>query len=108
MGMFNLVLGATVAVPIIMRRTAGMYDELQEIVNMMGIPEYLMLATPTFAIGSFIGAILIRNFNNERGKRSKWLFYITYPVHLAVIALIGVALGIISFNLYGVMFVGLP
>ena len=107
MGAYYLIFGAFAALPVILLRAVGLEHEVQNLVYMTGIPVYIMLATPTFAIGSFIGAILIRNFNGERGKRSKWLFYVAYPMHLAIIALIGVALGVISFNLYGVFFVGL-
>jgi hypothetical protein len=56
---------------------------------------------PTFAIGNIIGALLIRNYNSDRGKSAKWLFYTAYPVHLAVIALISVALGLTGFTLLG-------
>ena len=101
MGIIYLLFGATAAVPILMLRAAGMEYEIQNIVNATGMTEGMMLAAPTFAIGSFLGAILIRNFNGERGKRSKWLFYVAYPAHLAVLSAIGIALGVISFNLFG-------
>ena len=104
MGIFYLLLGAMSAVSILMLRVAGMEYEIQNIVYSTGMSEGMILAAPTFAIGAFLGAILIRNFNGERGKRSKWLFYVAYPVHLAIIAAIGIALGVISFNLFGFSF----
>ena len=36
-----------------------------------GMPPELTMVAPFFAIGCFIGAVLVKNFNNERGKRSK-------------------------------------
>ena len=101
MGIFYLLLGATAAVPILMLRAAGSEHEIQNIVDSMGMSEIMILAMPTFAIGAFLGALLIKNFNGERGRRAKWLFYVAYPVHLAVLAAIGIALGVISFNLFG-------
>jgi len=70
----------------------------------MGMTAEFMLAMPTFALGCFAGAILIRNYNNDRGKPAKWLFYVAYPVHLAVIAAVAVALGLVSFSLFGIGF----
>ena len=66
-----------------------------------GMPPELAMVAPSFAIGCFIGAVLIKNFNNERGKRSKWLFYVFYPLHLAVLAGIGIAIGTTEFSLFG-------
>lgn len=72
-----------------------------ELYGGMGMSKELAMAAPTFAIGCFIGAILIRNYNNDRGRRAKWLFYIAYPLHLAVLAGIAVAMGITEFSLFG-------
>jgi len=58
----------------------------------------------TFCIGSFFGAVLLRNFTGERGKKSKWLFYTVYPVHLAIIAAVAVLLGVTGFSLFGFSF----
>jgi len=67
----------------------------------IGFPLEVVFAMPTFALGCFLGAILIRNYNGDRGKRAKWLFYIAYPLHLAVLAAIGLALGLTEFSLFG-------
>ena len=53
---------------------------------------------PSFIIGVIAAAVLLYNYNGERGKRMKYLFYVIYPVHLAVLAGVGLALGIISFG----------
>ncbi|MCL2195912.1 MAG: conjugal transfer protein TraX, partial [Oscillospiraceae bacterium] len=57
----------------------------------------LMAVSSTFIIGCIAAALLLRNFNGERGKRMKWAFYVIYPVHLAVIGLVAwLALGTVS------------
>ena len=66
-----------------------------------GMPQEIAIVAPSFAIGCFIGAVLIKNFNNERGKRSKWLFYVFYPLHLAILSGIGIAIGTTEFSLFG-------
>jgi len=80
-----------------MKSTPGMEYELQELVGNLGIKFFM--AMPTFAIGCFAAAVLLKNYNGERGKPAKWLFYIVYPLHLAVIGLIGVALGLANFSM---------
>ena len=55
----------------------------------------------TFVIGCIAGALLIRNYNGERGKRMKWLFYAFYPLHLAILAAVALALGLTSLSVFG-------
>jgi len=56
---------------------------------------------PTFAIGCFLAAILLKNYNGERGKPMKWLFYAFYPLHLFVLAAVGLMLGFVSLSVFG-------
>jgi len=103
-GIYYLIFGAISALtPIIYFTTDDpvLAAEIRAVVEAMGMPMEIMLATPTFALGAIAGAILIRNFNGERGKRSKWLFYVVYPAHLAVIAVVMWATGLAAFNLFG-------
>jgi len=101
-GSFFLLFGLLSTGSLLMlKNMPGMEAEFQYAVANTGMTMDLLLATPTFAIGCFLGAILIKNYNGERGKPAKWLFYVTYPVHLAVIAMVGVALGVIEFSLFG-------
>jgi len=101
-GIIFMVLGMLSALVPLMYLTTGAFAEEMAVITMTtGMSINLMVATPTFAIGCFVAAILIRNFNGERGKRSRWLFYVMYPTHLAIIALIMVLMGLATFNLFG-------
>ena len=101
-GIFFLLFGLLAGIlPMIYLSTGAFAAEIYAIVETTGMTVELMAVTPTFAIGAFLGAILIRNYNGERGKRAKWLFYIAYPLHLAIIALVAVLMGITTFNLFG-------
>jgi len=101
-GVIFLVFGLLSGLAPIMYLTTGQLAyEVHSISETTGMAIELMAVTPVFAIGCFLGAILIRNFNGERGKRAKWLFYVAYPLHLAVIALAMVLAGVATFNLFG-------
>jgi len=84
-----------------LKNTPGMEQEAQYMLDNLGISVEFVLAMPTFAIGCFLGAFLIRNYNGDRGKPAKWLFYIAYPLHLAIIAGISLILGLTTFSLFG-------
>jgi hypothetical protein len=65
-----------------------------------GYDEALMLVSTVFVVGCFAAALLLSKFNGERGKRMKWVFYSFYPLHLAFIGLIALALGLVSINFF--------
>ena len=60
-----------------------------------------MLSVIPFALVSMFVAVLLKHYNGERGKRMKWLFYVIYPLHFAVLATIAVAMGLINLNTLG-------
>ena len=55
----------------------------------------------SFSIGMIIAAFLLKGYNGERGKKSKWLFYIIYPAHFIVLVVVGLMLGLIDLSLLG-------
>lgn len=104
-GIIFLIFGLLSALSLLALQLApGMEEVFQYTLDNLGMSIELIWATPTFALGCFAGAILIRNYNNDRGKPAKWLFYVAYPVHLALIAVVAVALGLVSFSLFGIGF----
>jgi len=101
-GFVWLALGLLNMIPLMMMlNTPGMEQYAHYILEQAGVSMNFVWAMPTFTIGCFVGAALIRNYNGERGRPAKWLFYVAYPVHLAVIAGISVALGLTEFSLFG-------
>ena len=100
-GVFWAVLGGLVALTPILYLTTGMFaQEMHATAELAGLTIELMAVMPGFALGCFAGAILLRNYNGQRGRRSKWLFYVAYPAHLAIIAAAMLGLGLASFNLF--------
>ena len=63
--------------------------------------ELLMSQYWVFSIGALLVIPLIWAYNGERGRRAKFLFYTFYPLHFAVLAVIGYALGFINFSIFG-------
>ena len=51
---------------------------------------------PVFVVGCLLASFLLYNYNGERGKRMKYLFYVMYPVHFIVLAGVGLALELIN------------
>lgn len=64
-----------------------------EVVGMPGYDFTLMLVSTAFIIGCIAAALLLKNFNGERGKRMKWLFYAFYPLHLAILGVVAFLMG---------------
>jgi hypothetical protein len=66
----------------------------------MAYPDFPALMV-SFAIVCSLVLILLVGYNGERGRKMKWLFYIFYPAHFALLAVVGVALGLIDLSLLG-------
>lgn len=64
-----------------------------------GDMNYWIVST-TFIIGCILAGVLLKSYNGERGKIAKWTFYIVYPLHLAVLGLISVALGLVDLRVW--------
>jgi len=39
-----------------------------------------------FPVGIVLAGLLLTGYNGERGKSAKWLFYVFYPLHLAILS----------------------
>jgi len=47
-----------------------------------------------FGIGHLLAGFLLKRYNNQRGKSMKYLFYVIYPLHFAILGLIAHLLNI--------------
>jgi len=81
--------------------TPGAEQELQNMLESSGMTMDVVTVAPAFGIGCFIGAVLVRNYNGDRGRPAKWLFYVAYPFHFALIAWVSLVLGLTEFSLFG-------
>jgi len=71
-------------------------------------PPNALVAKPEFAhimlifpLGILLAGFLLKNYNGERGKKSKWLFYVIYPLHFVVLLAIGFATGALNLSMFG-------
>ena len=60
-----------------------------------------MIASTAMIVGCICAAILLKNYNGERGKRAKWLFYIAYPLHFVILGGVALALGFVDLCVFG-------
>ena len=74
-----------------------------ELVGMPGYDSALLLVSAVFIVGCLAAAFLLKNFNGERGKKMKWVFYAFYPLHLAVLGV-----GALLMNLVEISSISLP
>jgi len=74
--------------------------EMPEMTGIMGDPLFGAVSS-TFILGMLFAPVLLVNYNGERGKNMKWLFYTFYPLHLAVLAVVALALGLVDFSILG-------
>jgi len=62
---------------------------------------HVVISSLFFPVFCVIGAILIKNYNGQRGKKMKWLFYGFYPLHLAIIAIVALITGFVDLSVFG-------
>ena len=53
-----------------------------------------MSLTLFFGLGSLLATFFLRNYNGERGKSMKYLFYVIYPLHFVVLGVLALVLNI--------------
>jgi len=81
----------------------GLWAANNPYITLAGLPGYdasLLFVSAFFVVGCFISAFLLKNFNGERGKRMKWLFYSFYPLHLAVLGLVSLLMGWVDLSAF--------
>ena len=79
--------------------TVATFDSLYEYtVDGPGAYREFHLVSLSFLAGCIVAAVLLKNFNGERGKRMKWLFYGFYPLHLAVLGGVALAMGLVELD----------
>ena len=102
-GIIWIILGGVNLLGIFHAKSVYGAEAVQELIyGDMGMSMNFLWGLPLFGIGCIFAAILIRNYNGERGKPAKWLFYVVYPVHFAVIAAISLAFGWLEPSLFGI------
>ena len=74
--------------------------EMPDKTGLLADPNFVTVSG-IFVLGILLSSVLLLFYNNERGKRMKWLFYAFYPIHLAVLAAVALALGLISLSVFG-------
>jgi len=75
-------------------------DALVKFGSMMSDMNYWLVSL-TFIFGCVGAALLLKNYNGERGKRMKWTFYAIYPIHFAILAAVGIVIRTLSFGVFG-------
>ena len=75
--------------------------EMEGVAGLMANPDFLPFVMASISIGCFVAAFLLKHYNGQRGKRMKWLFYVIYPVHLAVLAAVALAFGWLDLSWFG-------
>lgn len=63
-------------------------------IDMEVITYQAMALSIFFGLGHFLVTFFLKRYNNERGKNMKYLFYVIYPLHFAVLGLIALVLGL--------------
>ena len=78
-----------------------------ELAGMPGYDSNLMLVSTVFIIGCLAAALLLKNFNGERGKSMKWVFYSFYPLHLAVLGVGALLMDFVDLSSISLPFLGM-
>ncbi|MCL1787793.1 MAG: conjugal transfer protein TraX [Defluviitaleaceae bacterium] len=97
---YQFVLSIFIAIPVAIMKameTGADTAALFEMDGLAGDPQFVTVSA-TFILGMLFSSVLLARFNGERGKPMKWLFYIFYPAHFAVLAVVAVALGFVDLS----------
>ena len=100
----GIVAGVTMLCMILfgMWGVSQMTPETLEYMNPLMSDMNYWIVSATFIVGCVAAALLLKGYNDERGKRMKWTFYVIYPAHFAVLAATGIALRTLSLSVFGI------
>ncbi|MCL2592188.1 MAG: conjugal transfer protein TraX [Defluviitaleaceae bacterium] len=94
--MFSTIL-SLIGLTVMINTMPEMEEFTKFFIDSAGGIEFLWVSL-TFGLGCFAAAFLLKNFNGERGKSAKYLFYAFYPLHFVVLGAIAYALDLTSFS----------
>jgi len=108
-GGYNIALGVVIGIVMVILMITGALDGLIDPkmlemmdVEMTGAEMAKAMAGLLFPIGSFATIPLLLKYNGQKGKSMKYLFYIFYPAHLLILALLAYVLDIGSLSIIGI------
>jgi len=70
---------------VVSAKIQGINIEDMVLPGLAGDPQFALVSS-VFLVGILLVPLLLLCYNGERGKSMKWLFYIVYPLHLAILA----------------------
>ncbi|MCL2839858.1 MAG: conjugal transfer protein TraX [Defluviitaleaceae bacterium] len=96
-GLFAAVMFMILAISMSFMQTIEGYTRISG--ALLTYPEFIPVMF-VFPIGIIVSALLVKNYNGERGKKMKWLFYIVYPLHFIVLIGVALALGLMDLSIF--------
>jgi len=101
---FSVIIGIVVVVLMLTGALDGIIDTTKILEAEMATTAEMVkaMAGLMFPIGSFAVIPLLLKYNGQKGRSMKYLFYIVYPAHLLILALLAYAFGFGSLALIGI------
>ena len=94
-GSFTLIFGIIVSIAMVVVMMVSNDPLLAELLDAEAAAVGMdALAGLLFPVGSFASIALLLNYNGQRGRSMKYLFYVFYPLHFVILSLLAFALGI--------------
>lgn len=94
-GIYNFVLAVLVLGALALLSIVPEAEKFMEEITYLTGGVRAMLPSLTFFIGCFLAALLLRKYNGQRGKSMKYFFYIFYPLHFIILAILAAAFGVL-------------
>ena len=86
----SLIMAVLASLPFIIMNIPVLAPAVLQMMHRTGKTAIPPAYSQLFQFGVFLAVPLLLNYNGERGggKYSKWIFYVFYPVHLLILALL--------------------